>query len=185
MANDLLKTIKAGTDNVKLLDWPGTDKKIALRILSINELQSASFATERFFSGEKISTNMAQGSVAMVDEYESERVTQVLYKALRDPEHLDQPVAANITEFRSLLTSAERELLGKEYMAFERETSPSPENLTNEELEQVYQDIKKNAQQTIMNVSSISTARKLLTCLVKQLTNLQKDSGSTSSPSQK
>jgi glycosylphosphatidylinositol transamidase (GPIT) subunit GPI8 len=183
--DSLIKRIKAGSDNIKLLDYPGTDTKVGLRVLSVNELQSAVIDTDRFFGDKKISVSIQTGSIAMVDEFEAERITQILYRALRDPEDLSKPIASNITEFRSNISNLERDALGKEYVAFEKECSPAPENSTNEELEAMYQDIKKNYQQAIGNVSSISTAKKLMLCLVRQLENLQKDSGSTSSLSAK
>ena len=183
--DSFLKTLKAGTENHKLIEWPGlSGNNVAIRVLSVNELQQAVIDTERFFQNAKITVSM-HGSLAMVDEFEAERITQILYRAIRDPEHLDQPIAANITEFRSNISNQERDALGKEYMAFEKECSPAPENSTNEELEAMYQDIKKNYQQAIGNVSSISTAKKLMLCLVKQLESLQKDNGSTSLPSAK
>ena len=56
--SDLLSRIKAGSDNVKLTEWPGKADKVLMRILSQQDHQDASFATERHFKSEKIEISM-------------------------------------------------------------------------------------------------------------------------------
>lgn len=178
--SDLLKRLKAGSENNKFLNWPGTENKVVMQILTVAQLQEAIIATENIFKKADIAISIQGGSLPMIDEFEAERITQVLYRALRDPEKLTEPIAPTITEFRALLSNAERDELGKEYIAYEKECSPSPDTLSKEEFESLYQGLKKNATQTIGSVSSISTAKKLMLCLVKQLETSQRASGSTS-----
>jgi hypothetical protein len=173
--SDLLSKIKAGTDNVKLLDWPGSSQKVALRILSQRDFQDAIFSTERHFKAEKIEVNMVTA-----EEYDSEKATQILYRALRDPEHLTEPICPTVTAFRQTLTREEKAIILQEYVAFESECSPAPQNLSDEEFDKVFEDLKKNATTTLGSVTSLSLAKKLITTLVDQLVTLQTASGSSS-----
>ena len=172
--SDLLNKLKAGTDNVKIIKWPGTETDVALRILSQRDHQDAAFATERLYKQEKIDISMVTA-----EEYESEKATQMLYRALRDPQKLEEPVTATITEFRGLLRIEEKRALVAEYLGFEGECSPSPENLSAEEFDKVFTALKKNATETLGNITSTSTLRRLVRTMVDQLQNSQSDSGSS------
>jgi valyl-tRNA synthetase len=176
--SDLLQQLKLGTDNVKLVKFPGTDKEVALRIISQRDHQDAAFSTERLFKQEKIDVNMITA-----EEYESEKATQLLYRALRDPQKLEEPIAPNITEFRKLLTREEKKLLIDEYLGFESECSPSPENMSDEEFDKVLTALKKNSVETIGNITSMSMLKKLLRTTVDLLVSSPTGSGSSSSRS--
>ena len=176
--SDLLQRLKLGTDNVKLLNFPGSDQKVALKILSQKDLQDAAFATERYFKSEKIEVNLVTS-----EEYDAEKATQILYRCLKDPENTNESIASSITEFRKLLNREEKRILADEYVAFERECSPAPDNLSGDEFDKILSDLKKNPATSISTITSISTARRLITCLVDQLTSLHTVSGSTSSAS--
>ena len=153
----LLDTLKLGTKNCKMVKWPGTDTEIAMSILSQQQIQDAVFATERLFKGEKIEMNMGTA-----DEYDSELSTQKLFRSIHDPKDMDKPVATTITEFRKALTREDRTVLIEEYLAFEKECSPSPDNLTNDEFDQLLSDLKKTPHETLGRITSISTLKKLL-----------------------
>jgi hypothetical protein len=162
--SDLLSKIKLGSDNIKLVDWPGSKTKVALKILSQKEHQEATFMTERHFKSEKIEVNLVTA-----EEYESERATQLLYRSLRDPENMQEPVCPTITEFRDRLTREEKKALTDEYLGFESECSPAADNLSSDEFDAVLSALKKNATQTIGNITSTSMLKKLLLIMAKQL----------------
>ena len=152
----MIEKLKLGTANVKLIKWPGNDVTVAMHILSQSEIQESVFAAERLFKGSKIEMNFGTA-----DEYESEIANQKLYRALRDPAE-DKPVADNIVEFKKSLTSGERKMLMEEYIAFEQECSPSPDNLSNDEFDKVLSDLKKKPLETIGTITSLAVAKKLL-----------------------
>ena len=155
--SNLLEILKAGSKNIKLVDYPGSTTKVALKILSQQDQQAATFATERHFKSEKIEVNLVTA-----DEYEQEKATQILYRAIRDPQNLDEPIASTVTEFRKMLDRNEKKILIDDYLAFEAECNPSPENLSSEEFDKIFTDVKKNCVATVSNISSIHTLRKLL-----------------------
>jgi hypothetical protein len=178
--SDILQKLKAGTDNIKIIKWPGTSTDVALRILSQRDQQDALFATERLFKSEKIDVHMVTA-----EEYENEKTTQILFRALRDPQKIDDSIVANVTEFKTLLSREEKRVLIEEYLLFESECSPSPENLSADEFDKIFTALKKNAPETIGSITSSSTLKRLITTLVKQLEISQSDSGSRTTRSTK
>ena len=113
----LPEKFKAGKRNTKTIKFPGTDQDIIITVLSEAELQDAALATEKLFKFSGIEINPRT-----LDIYESEKTTQILYRALRDPED-SGPIASNIKEFRSLLTTDEKDILVEEYLSFKIECS--------------------------------------------------------------
>lgn len=170
--SDLLSKIKLGTDNVKLVDWPGTQTKVALKILSQSDLQSATFDTDRLFKTEKIEVSMVNAST-----YDDEKAVQILYRALRDPAKMTEPVCSTIIEFRKALTRSERDILIDEYLTFEKDVNPASEALSDGELDKVVSEIKKKPE--MINGSNYSTAslKKLITILASPAQNLPQVSG--------
>lgn len=178
--SDLLQKLKSGTDNIKIIDWPGTDQKVALKILSQQELQDASFAAERLFKSQKVETNLMTAN-----DYEQEKVVQILYRALRDPERTSEPICGSVSTFRCNITSKELDILSGHYVAFETECSPSPDRLSSDEFDKLLSEVKKTPDSAIGTITNIYTLRRLITSMVNQLSSSPTDSGSISLVSKK
>lgn len=176
--SDLLQRIKLGTRATKLVTWPGSPEKVLMRILSQQQRQEATFATEALFRGAKVDINMVTAN-----EYESEQATQMLFKSIRDPAAPDEAICASVTDFRKALSADEKRILLDEYVAFEKEISPSPDNMSDDEFDALLSELKKTPDKTIGSISSISTLKRLLLSLAYQPAALPKASGSGSSPS--
>jgi hypothetical protein len=136
--SDILAKLKQGTNHIKLSVFPGTTQAIAFKILSQQDLQDAAFATERLFTSSKIELNLASAQ-----EYDEEKSTQILFRALRDPAKQDETVAPDITTFRKLLTREEKAVLIDEYLTFEKDCSPRSDTLSSEEFDKLVSDLKK------------------------------------------
>ncbi len=134
----LLEKLKGGKRNTRKIPFPGTDQDVALQVLSNAEKQDALFATEDLFKkkGIRISTTT-------VEAYEDENATQILARALRDPQDPETPFSGNADELRTLLTTGEKDLLVEAYDSFEKEVSPSAKDLTEAELEELVDTLKK------------------------------------------
>jgi hypothetical protein len=175
----LIEKLKAGKRNIKIMPFPGTDENIGLCVLTEAETQEALFATEKYFK-----QNDVEVSAMLVTSYNSEANTQTLFRAIVDPARQDtngsyERYFKNIDEFRKLIGREAKDILIEEYNAFEEECSPSPLNLTEEELEKIIAEVKKSP--TSGNDLSFRTLKKLTMYLVDRLSSLQKDNGSTSS----
>ena len=115
----LLKELKDGKKPSKVIQFPGTEQAIVLRLLSNGQIQQALFATEKYFKKKEIELTLNTS-----EAYGDENTTQMLALALRDPEDPSKPFAEGADELRGLLTTAEKDILVQQYNNFEKETSP-------------------------------------------------------------
>jgi hypothetical protein len=168
----LLERLKKGTDNKKIIKYPGTQEKIQLHPLSEGERQSAHFAAEDHFK-----QNGIEISMATVDAYESEKTLQMLYLAIRDMK--GKPLAPTADEFRSQVTIDEKNALVDDYLALEKECAPNQEVMTDVELETLFEEIKKKPE-TLGSFSNIGIARQLISYLANRQQTSLSDSGSIS-----
>jgi len=169
----LIEKLKAGTRNVKAIKFPGTEDDIVMQILSNADIQDAVFAAERRFKGEEMSV-----ASSTLDAYEDERTTQILFRALRDPDNSKKPFSSSADELRKLLTREQKDYLIAEYAAFENECSPRLENLSDDRFNEIWEEIKKKP--TALNTLSSGMQRRLLLFLVSQQSTSPTHSGSTS-----
>lgn len=172
-AKSLLARLKAGFKNTKIINWPGTEEEIKIRLPDEQILLEASAATDKIFEGRHVSTEN-------IDDYESEKLTQQLYRVIEDPG--TGKSVGTITDFRRLLTPETKSILTQEFSQFADECNPDPVQMSDEEFDVLLESVKKNSRKTLGNVSSIFTARKLIVSLVEELQSLQKDNGSISLP---
>lgn len=167
-----LEKIKLGTSNSKAIKWPGTDTDVCLRILSEQDRMEALFAAERLFKSEKIESNLMTA-----EQYDNEKIIQILYRALRCMDNQEQPLASSITLFRKAITREDTKVLISEYINYEQECSPSPGNLGPEAFDKLLLDIKKNPATISTNILSLQTAKRLLLTLVSPPQSLPTDNG--------
>ena len=176
---NLIEKLKAGTRNVKLTTWPGTENRIGIRVLTEAEVQAAHFDTELLFKQRGI-----EFTAATVDAYQSEQNTQVLSRAIVDPELKDKAgdpakIFKNADELRGLLSHPDvKAVLTREYNDWQTECSPDLETMTEERYEELFAEVKKNP--SILSSSSSATLRGLIIYLAARQAKLRKVSGSTS-----
>ncbi len=175
----LIEKLKAGKHAVKIITWPGTNNAIGITVLTEAESQSAHFETELMFKQKGI-----EFSAANVDEYQSEESTQILARALVDPEAKDKngdPVRIfkSADELRGLIAHPDiKAALIQEYNDWQTECSPKIESMTEEQYDALFSEVKKNA--SCLNSLSLRTLRGLIIYLADRQTKLRKASGSTS-----
>lgn len=171
---DLLKIIKAGTKNKTTINFPGTDKKVDLHLLSNQDTLDATVEADRLFRHLGLVVEFHN-----VNTYENERSIQLLFRALKNPEN-GLPVCPDIASFRQLVTNEERSLLIDEYNALVAECNPSPETMKHNEFDALVEGIKKNPEKTLGSCSNLKMLRGLCLYLVHRLPNLPKANGPTS-----
>ncbi len=175
----LIEKLKAGKHAVKIVTWPGSNNAIGITVLTEAEIQAAYFETELMFKSKGI-----EFSAANVDAYQSEESTQVLARALVDPEAKDKngdPVRIfkSADELRGLIAHPDvKAALIQEYNDWQAECSPKIETMTEEKYDALFAEVKKNP--SCLNSSSSRTLRGLITYLADRQTKLRKVSGSTS-----
>lgn len=175
MSDELLQKLKAGTLNTKTIIWPGTDCPVAIRVLNEQDQLEASVAVDNIFSTAKIRV-----AAENIESYEAEKNDQLLFRAIVDPV-TKKPVAPSMEKFRTLLIPGVREPLLEEIFAWQEECSPSPYT-DSDKYDTLLEAVKKNAEVTLTNLTSISLAKRLIRSLAAAVCSLQTANGSTSLP---
>lgn len=155
-----LEKIRAGIRNHKVVPWPGTSAKVKMRVLSRGELQEAVFAAENWFRTSEIPV-----TVQMVEEFEAEKTTQILFRSLSSAED-DQPLCSDIDVFRSTVPRSEQSALAELYDLLEEECSPNPDKMSDKQFNEFVEALKKKPDEMIGSVRSTAFARRLLRSLV-------------------
>jgi hypothetical protein len=175
----LLERIKAGRKNTVTVrmcepDLSGDFGKntTTVRLLTTQDVLDATLAADRIFADAGVTVSLQNIKV-----YEAEKDVQNLYRACTDED--GQPLAANITEFRKLLTVVDKERLIDAYNKLDTESNPSVSTMSAADFDILVETIKKNPS-TVSNVSNIVTLRRLVLFLASEQSNSQKDSGRTS-----
>ena len=170
----LIEKLKAGNRNIKTVKFPGAEEDILLQILSNADIQDAVFGAERRFKTEDIAITDSTR-----DAYNDERMTQILFRALRDPKDAKKPFAVTADELRKLLTKEEKEWLSSEYDAFEQECAPQLVKMSGEQFEELWDALKKSPK-TVLNFLNFGMQKRLLLYLASRPATLPMDSGSIS-----
>lgn len=160
----LLEKLKLGVDNTKMI--PLMEEQIRLRVLTDDELlkcraDALAYAETLGLDAEGMTVDMA---------------IRQLYKAATDVE--GKPLAGTYEKFRGLLTRRWREYLIGEYLELERECSPSLDRLTEEEFEQLLEEVKKSPD-LLRNSSNTNLLRRLARYLENRPARSLPASGST------
>jgi hypothetical protein len=173
--SNLLSKIKNGSNNFVDVLFPGTSTLIRIKLLSNQDTLDATLAADKIFKASDVPVTFQN-----VNTYENEKTVQLLFRSCRNPDN-GEPIAADVTEFRRLLSNEERSALIDEYNALAQECNPSPMEMDPAEFDALIAQVKKNIQETIGNISNLQTLRKLSRYLAEELLSLQKDNGPTSS----
>lgn len=159
----LLEKIKAGKRNVAIIKFPGTDQDVGVVVLSNAEIQEALFDTERRFRSHEIEIK-----ASTVEAYSDEETTQVLFRALRDPQDPSRPFAASVDELRAGLTRAEKNALVAAYNDHELDVSPGAD-MEEQDFYVLFEDLKKKPD--LGNGLSTPTLRRLVAFLASRQSN--------------
>ena len=128
-----LARLKAGPRHIERISWPGDPSvEVGVRVLRGSEIQQAELAAMQIAKSAPDSGHL---TVVVLEVYEAALATELLHRALVDPETL-APFAASAGELNGLLTRKEIEfLLGQiERVALEdaRALGLAPEELVEE-----------------------------------------------------
>ncbi len=158
----VLEVLKSTARVKELIDWPDKNAgiKVVIKTLTEQDFSEAKRETDKLFKDRKIGAENA-------DAYEAEFETQLLHRAIFDPENEDKPLCS-ITEFRGLLRPEIKDALAEKLDNLHEENSPDPDKLSDEKYNAVVAEVKKNAEKAVMNISSINTLKRLIVTLASQ-----------------
>lgn len=150
---DLLEKLKAThlvRHEVELLGC-----KLVLRILTEKDRAEAGLAAHDAFVGVEMNLTSA-------DLHETRLANELLARAVLDPA-TGQPVFATAGDLEVNLSRDQKGYLLSEYLAFEREYSPT--RLSDAEFDALLAEVKKRPQIDLLNNSSIGTLKRLVITL--------------------
>jgi hypothetical protein len=124
--SNLLQRIKSGKKNHKIIDFPGTEEKVAIVTLSSNQTEACKIKAEDYIKLFKIE-----------DETYKDMVLQrhLVYEFLRDSNDLDKRVATTFDELSNLLDVTEIVYFVTQYNLFSQESSPFLASVSEEQFE--------------------------------------------------
>lgn len=161
--SNLLEKIKAGVKNDKLINFPGLDVEVKIKVPTCQDSSDARLAADKIYEGFSIGVHNA-------DDYDFEKTVQLLYRCIIDPE-TNKPLFRNITEFRHSLTPEIIDYFDSELFSFQQDVSPNPNNMSDEEFDTLLERVKKNVKEELGNISSLHTAKRLIVTLANQRKN--------------
>jgi len=168
--SDLLEKLKAGASTNTIINWPGTEEKIGMRVLTEDDYLRSAIATDYIFKDTRIGMMEVDGigvkTTTSDTEFETEKSTQLLYRTCFNLK-TEKPITKTIDEFRKLLKPGVFDKLDIEMDNFQEENSPNPAEMEQGEFDKLMIDIKKKPEETLLSVSSISTLKRLIMYLVK------------------
>jgi hypothetical protein len=162
------KKLIAGVEHRKKTVFPFSSQEIYLRVLSEYDLQQAS----RFADQEYKERNVG---LANVDERNEYKTMYEVYCAVVDEDGVR--VFPTFEDFCKACTPEIARRLIEEQSHFQAETSPDITNLSESELDEVVDELKKNSE-IVQTISDSRILKKLILYLVSQLSKQQTDRSS-------
>lgn len=150
-----LSKIKQGKNISKVIDFPGTDEKVAIAILSSAEIAEAQTKAEQLIEKHNIKDDTMQ------DIYHQK---QILYKALRDKDDSKKQLADTFDEIDTL-DIQEIQFLMVQYNLLSQESSPFLNSVTEEQFEELKKTLEKITWKDL-NGPSLVALRNFLLSLV-------------------
>ena len=130
-----LSKIKAGKKNYKLVNFPGTEEKVALAILTSLELTEAKTASDREVLEKGIDKDDAYADIIFQKH--------ITYRALRDKDDISKKLADSLEELEEIMDNQEIGFLMVEYNAMNQEMSPFLSTMTEDHFEELKKTLPK------------------------------------------
>ncbi|WP_334158715.1 hypothetical protein [Oryzomicrobium sp.] len=156
--SDLLARLKAGRSALRRVTVGNVE--LGLRVLSEQDYLDAGLAAQAAMDQRKLEL-----TVATADLFEDEKASQLLQRAVVDPD-TGNPVAASAQALRDALSRSERSYLVEAYLEHEKQFSPSEAALGEAAFAELLEAVKKTPEKALSNVSSTATLKRLITTLV-------------------
>jgi hypothetical protein len=150
----LLKKIKQGKANYKLVEFPGTEEKVAIVALSSNESLQASLKAEEVIKEHNIEDE---------DLKSLEHQKQLAYKFIRDKDNRDKQIADSFEDFDNSIDNTEIQYFTVQYSLFINENSPFLNSVSEEQFDELKKTLEKIALSDLNGMSLIALRNFLLT----------------------
>jgi hypothetical protein len=169
--NSILARIRAGIANQREISWPGNpDVKLRVRILSAMEITDARFENQQEFKSRGVDV-----AVHNLPDYREQEADHALWRALLDSD--GNRIFSSADDFRKFCSREEIKVFADEYTALSAECDPDVGSMSESEMQNLCDFLKKKPELIRLNVSSLRTAWRLLDILVGQSQSSQTPNG--------
>ena len=155
--NDLLTRLKAGRAAIGTVTVD--DVTFGLRLLTEQDYLESQIATDTAMREAGLEL-----SISTSEAFESEKASQLLARALIDPES-NAPVAPTAKALREVMSRDQKGVLIEAYLAHEKAYSPSERTLSEEEFSALLEEVKKTPEMTLSADLSTASLKRLITAL--------------------
>ncbi len=134
----LIERLRKGTAHSKEINWPGSDDRLIMRVLSCDGVQEAqSGAVARW---DKLGLEL---NLYTSDDYYSEQMIQLLARSMHRLDAPGERLFPDVAELRGLISPDERSLLASEYIEIQEHANPDVANINPQTIELLKQAVKK------------------------------------------
>jgi hypothetical protein len=159
--SDILARLRSRTRRIQSVTLPGSEITVGLVVLTQAEHQEATAGTDRYFLAKKVEV----GKVFMVDAWNAEMSTQVLARALVEPESGEAGklirVVKTADQLRETLTVQEQSFLLDRYLA--HPDYEVREAVDDAKLKELAAEVKKSPE--VLNSLDSASLRRLVLCM--------------------
>ena len=158
---DITKLMR-GSDSRRSIDWPGSDKKICIRVLSEHDYIEAEEYCDSIYAKDR------PVNLGNVDERNALRDTYCMYLAIVDDKGIK--IFPDFTTFTDYCTPEVRAVLIAAQNEWQAECAPAIDRMTDDQMDDLLNSIKKN----IETVRSITDSRLLRRLIISMVSRQQK-----------
>lgn len=152
--SSILQKLKNGKKNYKIINFPGTEEKVALVILSTGEMTEAKIQSDNYIKENNIEDETYQDIILQ---------QHIIYRALRDKDNLENKMADNVDDLAKSLSLQEIQYFMVQYNLFNSENSPFLGALNEEQFEELKKTLEKMSLNDLNGQSLIALRNFLLT----------------------
>ena len=165
-STELIKAIKADGPVKKTISWPNReDIQVVLKLLNASESRLSKIENQQELKAVGIEVAMHN-----LGDYRASEAAHGMWRAILDPTTLE-PVFKNVDSLRAHLTDDEIAYFVTQYNAISVENDPNGDTLTDEQMEDVIELLKKKKYDIQSKVTSLPIAWKLLLTMAEKLQN--------------
>lgn len=134
----LIERLRKGTAHSKEINWPGSNERLIMRVLSCDGVQEAQSAAVKRWGDLGLELNLYTS-----DDYYSEQMIQLLARSMNRVDAPNTRLFPDAGDLRSLISPDERSLLASEYIEIQEHANPDVANINPQTIELLRQAVKK------------------------------------------
>jgi len=161
MKEDIIAKLRDGIDKIKTVHIG--DVTVGLKALRHNHYHEAQMTVSKAYQAEEVRVGMHN-----IDDFEMDKEDQYLLMTVVDVE-TGILIFDDVQTLRESLNKATRDSLLAEAEEWQEECSPNLSNLSEEEFDEVLEQVKKKPDQATLNELNLHTLKKLVHTLASQL----------------